>query len=61
MEDKLINNWTTVKEKLKDEFPHLTEDDLIYEIGKEEELLTRLQEKLNKNKEDLKGWLSLMG
>jgi hypothetical protein len=30
-------------------------------LGKEEELLKRLQEKLKKNKHEIRKWLSLMG
>jgi cytochrome c-type biogenesis protein CcmH/NrfG len=40
------------RRNIKKEFPNLTED---------EELLTRLQEKLNKNKHEIRKWLSLMG
>lgn len=61
MEKNQIRNWPEIKDKLQAEFPHLTTEDLIYEIGKEEELLERLQKKLDKNADELKGWLSLMG
>lgn len=61
MKNKQITNWPEIKDKLKTEYPHLTTEDLIYEIGKEEELLERLQKKLDKNADELKGWLSLMG
>jgi hypothetical protein len=54
-------NWQSAKEHLKKEYPHLTEDDLMYEAGKEEEWLERLQQKVNKNKHDIRQWLSLMG
>jgi len=30
-------------------------------VGKEEELLKRLKEKLNKNRHEIRKWLSLMG
>jgi hypothetical protein len=60
MENERIDNWEQKREHLKKEFPNLTEDDLLYEVGREEELLTRLQEKLNKNKHEIRKWLSLM-
>jgi len=61
MESQNIENWQNTKERLKEKYPHLTEDDLIYEIGKEEELLQRLQTKLNTNRQEIRKWLSLMG
>ena len=54
-------NWQAAREHLKKEYPHLTEEDLMYEAGKEEELLERLQNKVNKSKHDIRSWLSMMG
>lgn len=54
-------NWPEAKNHLKKEYPHLTEEDLSYEAGKEEEWLERLEKKVNKNKHDIRHWLSLMG
>ena len=62
METKdLQEKWPALKEKLKAEYPSLTEEELTYEIGKEGELLKRLQEKLGKNKKEIDNWLSIMG
>ncbi len=61
MEAEKFNDWETKKTQLKRDYPHLTNDDLLYEIGKEEELLERLQKKMNKNKKEIRKWLSLMG
>ncbi|OQP50252.1 hypothetical protein [Niastella populi] len=61
MKDKKIENWEPLKDRLRKKYPELTEDDLIYEIGKEEELLERLQKRLNRNKQEIRKWLSLMG
>ena len=61
MKNERIKNWEQTKAHLKKEFPNLTEDDLLYELGKEEELLKRLQKKLNKNKHEIEKWLSIMG
>jgi len=58
--DKQIN-WQTAGGHLKKEYPHLTEEDLMYEAGKEEEWLERLQNKVNKSKHEIRSWLSLMG
>lgn len=56
-----IKNWHKVKEAIKREHPDLTDDDLVYEIGKEAELLKRLQKKLKQNEHEIRKWLSLMG
>ncbi len=61
MQTEKINDWETKKEQLKKDYPHLTNEDLVYEIGKEEELLERLQKKMSKNKKEITKWLSLMG
>ena len=47
-------NWNQIKGKLKQEYAELTDDDLQFIEGKEEELLARLQEKLGKTREDLR-------
>ena len=46
-------NWNEVKGKLKQKYSQLTEDDLTYAEGKEDEFLGRLQQKLGKAKEEL--------
>jgi uncharacterized protein YjbJ (UPF0337 family) len=46
--------WNQVKGKLKQKYGQLTDDDLTFSEGKEDELLGRLQQKLGKNKEDLR-------
>jgi len=59
IKDKLIGNWNVIKGKLKQEYAELTEDDLAYEEGKEDELMGRLQKKLGKTKEEVKDFFSL--
>jgi uncharacterized protein YjbJ (UPF0337 family) len=58
--DNLIvkGTWNTVKGKLKQAYGNLTEDDLKYEEGKEDELLGRLQQKTGRTKDDLKKWFN---
>ena len=46
-------NWNEVAGKLKQQFSNLTEKDLIFQKGKEQELFSRLQNKLGKTKEEL--------
>lgn len=45
-------NWNEKKGKLKQQFSKLTDDDLMYVEGKEEELLGRIQKRLGKTKEE---------
>lgn len=46
--------WNEVKGKLKQKYADLTDDDLIFAEGKEDELYGRLQKRLGKTKEDIK-------
>ena len=51
--DKLSGNWNQVKGKIKQKYGVLTEDELSYAEGKEEELIGRIQEKTGKAKEEV--------
>lgn len=51
-------NWNEMKGKLKQKYANLTDDDLMYEEGKEDELLGRLQKKLGKSKDDVNRLIS---
>jgi len=46
--------WEEVKEKMKENNINLTDEDLVYEPGKEEELLTRLAAKMNRTPQQVK-------
>lgn len=50
---EIKGNWNEVKGKLKQQYGELTDDDLTYAEGKEDELLGRLQKKTGKSKEQL--------
>jgi uncharacterized protein YjbJ (UPF0337 family) len=54
--DKLSfkGGWHQVKGKLKQKYAQLTDDDLTFAEGKDEELLGRLQQRLGKSKEELR-------
>lgn len=43
---QMKGSWNSIKGKLKQKYADLTDDDLLYEEGKEDELLGRLQKKL---------------
>jgi uncharacterized protein YjbJ (UPF0337 family) len=55
---KLKGNWNEVAGKLKQKYANLTDDDLLFKEGKEEELLGRLQAKVGKTKEQLRKIIS---
>lgn len=46
--------WNEVKGRLKQKYSELTDDDLAFTEGKEDELLGRLQNKLGKTKDEIK-------
>ena len=50
---EIKGNWNEIAGKLKQQFANLTDDDLLFQKGKEEELLGRLQNKLGKTKEEI--------
>ena len=52
-------NWNEQKGKLKQKFAVLTDNDLMYEEGKRDEMLGILQIKLGKTKEELEKILNL--
>ncbi len=50
---ELKGNWNEQKGKLKAKYASLTDNDLMFAEGKQEEMLGRLQIKLGKTKEEL--------
>lgn len=54
---KLNGAWNEIKGKAKAQYADLTDDDLLYEEGKDDELLGRIQQKLGKTKEEVKNWI----
>lgn len=55
---KIEGNWNEKKGKLKQEYGSLTDDDLAYRDGKEDELVGRLQKKLGKTKDEVQKIIS---
>ena len=54
---KMKGNWNELKGKIKQQYANLTDDDLKYEEGKEDELYGRLQKKTGRTKEEIKNWI----
>lgn len=51
---KLKGQWNEIKGKLKQKYGQLTDDDLTFAEGKDDEMLGRLQKKLGRAKEDIR-------
>lgn len=47
-------SWNEVKGKLKQKYAQLTDDDLTYAEGKDDELVGKLQKKLGKSAEEVR-------
>lgn len=51
---EIKGSWNEVKGKLKQKYGELTDDDLMFADGKDDELLGRLQKKLGRTKEEVR-------
>lgn len=51
---KMKGSWNELKGKLKQKYGQLTDDDLVFAEGKDDEMLGRLQKKLGKTKESIR-------
>ena len=51
---QIKGSWNELKGKLKQQYGNLTDDDLVFSEGKEDELLGRLQKKLGKSKDEVR-------
>lgn len=49
----LKTNWNRIKSQLKAKYPHLSETDLFYTEGNEDQLLEKLQTKTHKTRKEL--------
>ena len=58
---ELKGRWNELKGKIKQEHGDLTDDDLRYEEGKDDELFGRLQVKLGKTKDEVVSWIRSLG
>ncbi len=55
--DKMKGNWNVIKGKLKQKYGSLTDDDLSYTEGQEDELLGRIQKKTGESKQSVKRFI----
>ena len=52
--NEIEGNWEEFKGKLKQAYGDLTDDDLTYEEGEEQEMWGKLQQKLGKTEKEIK-------
>ncbi|GAA0541655.1 CsbD family protein [Chitinophaga japonensis] len=50
---QIKGKWNEMKGKLKQQYADLTDDDLTYADGQEDELIGRLQQKLGKTRDEV--------
>ena len=55
---KARGNWNELKGEAKQKWGNLTDDDITYEDGKQDEWYGRLQEKTGHAVEDIKNWFN---
>lgn len=55
--DLLKGNWNELKGKIKAEYAEMTDDELTYQEGQEDQLLGILQQKTGKTKQQVKDWI----
>lgn len=56
-EDKIKGNWNLIKGKIKQKYGELTDDDLTYVEGREDELLGRIQKRTGKAREEIQKFI----
>ena len=59
--DRVKGNWNQIKGRIKEEYGELTDDDLAYQEGQEDQMLGRIQEKTGKTKQEIKDFIDGIG
>ena len=57
---EIKGSWNEVKGKLKQKYAHMTDDDLLFVEGKEDELLGRLQKSSGSTKEAIRAEIAAL-
>ena len=55
---QIKGGWNEMKGKIKKAYGDLTDDDLAYEEGKDDEMLGQLQQKTGKTRDELVKWIN---
>lgn len=51
--EEIKGNWNELKGNLKQKFAELTDDDLLFEEGQDDEMWGKIQQKLGKTKKEI--------
>lgn len=51
-------SWNQIKGSLKQKYAQLTDDDLLFEEGKEDEVIGRIQKRTGESKENIRSFIS---
>ncbi len=57
---EIKGSWNEVKGKLKQKYSQLTDDDLLFVEGKDDELVGRLQKSLGRTKEEVRAEIAAL-
>ena len=57
---EIKGSWNDVKGKLKQKYAQLTDDDLLFVEGKDDELVGRLQKSLGRTKEEIRAEIAAL-
>jgi len=55
---RIKGNWNQMKGKIKQKYPDLTDDDLLFVAGKEDDLLGRIQRKTGKSRDEVVSYIN---
>ena len=58
---QIKGSWKEVQGKLKQKYAQLTDNDLMFAEGKEDEMLGRIQKRIGKSKEEIKREIESFG
>ncbi len=58
MDTLRIKNWSSVKSKLKQHWGNLTDDDLTYVEGREDDLIGRIQRRTGHTRDEVVNYLN---
>lgn len=55
---EIKGSWNELKGKMKKAYGNLTDDDLVREQGKDDEMLGKLQKKTGRSRDELVKWIN---
>jgi uncharacterized protein YjbJ (UPF0337 family) len=55
---RIKGNWNQIKNKIKQKFPDLTDDDLTFVEGRENELLGKIQRRTGRSRDEVVNYIN---